>query len=76
LNVFSNYLLNLGETFKEFMEKNGKKVLCLSFFTGMEEHHTKRNPRMVKTMSLGMPKEPHWTLISNLSVCALLNFIF
>jgi hypothetical protein len=28
LNVFSNYLLNLGETFKEFMEKNGKKVLC------------------------------------------------
>jgi hypothetical protein len=37
----------------------GRKFCVEVFSQGMEEHHTKRNPRMVKTISLGMPKAPY-----------------
>jgi hypothetical protein len=39
----------------------GRKFCVDVFSQEIEEHHIKRNTRMVKTISLGMPKAPHWT---------------
>ncbi|KAM0884135.1 hypothetical protein ACQ4PT_031177 [Festuca glaucescens] len=43
-------------------------VISWSITEEMEEHYTKRNPKMVKTISLGMPKAPHWIHIKTLGL--------
>ena len=42
-------------------KRYGRKFCAEVFSHGMEEHQTELYPRMVKTISLGIPKEPHWT---------------
>jgi hypothetical protein len=60
--IFIQQLLYLYATNVTSQKRDGRKSLVLKFFLQrMEEHHTKSNPRMVKTISLGMPKAPHWT---------------
>jgi hypothetical protein len=54
--------------------------LCVEVFSqGMKEQQTRSHPRMVKTISLGMPKAPHWTYttlgLQTFKLCFLSNIL-
>ena len=55
-------------------KRNGRKFCVEVFWQGMEEQQTKIYLRMVKTISLGIPRHPTGPI--TLSVCTPLNFVF
>jgi hypothetical protein len=58
----------------------GRKFCVEVFSQRMEEHHTKRIPRVVNTIRLGIPKAPHWTYytlgLHTSKLCFLRNIRF
>ena len=55
-------------------KRDGRKFCVEVFSQGMEEHQTELYTRIVKTISLGMPRHP--TGLTTLSVCTPPNFVF